>query len=312
MDRIDPEVLRKLRKIKGWSLKTLADKSKTDKQTIWRLENGTQDKTREFTVEKLARALNVAPAVLTGEAPVPESPDRQSTVNSRYQLNVRIGTRPRNALTLVSRRYGIEPSRIVELAPFLFLWAAEASLRQRRERIAEVERACEAARKAEKIIPHLPVPNFTYSEEKIEAEYESIRRRDLFGAYIILETDLEGLDFGIDTETDNPLATFLRGLTASISDIAEFEEWVWSWSDDPWTPKYRICPEEAAELVGGDRDRAEEILDGLVALHEMPKEIRTPEKSKERAEWVRERAEEHRRQIAELDTLFAETKKEVQ
>ena len=62
---------------------------------------------------------------------------------------IRIATSPRNALTLVSRRYGIEPSQIVELAPFLFLWAAEASLRQRRERIAEVERAYEAARAAE-------------------------------------------------------------------------------------------------------------------------------------------------------------------
>ena len=54
-------------------------------------------------------------------------------------------------------------------------------------------------------------------------------------------------------------------------------------------------------LVGGDRDRADEILRGLVALNEMPKEIRKPEMAKERAEWVRAKAEE---EMAEFDRLL--------
>ena len=53
-----------------------------------------------------------------------------------------------------------------------------------------------------------------------------------------------------------------------------------------------------------------------MALHEMPKEIRPPEKSKERAGWVREKAEVYRRErardLAAFDALVSETKKGAQ
>jgi hypothetical protein len=43
-------------------------------------------------------------------------------------------------------------------------------------------------------------------------------------------------------------------------------------------------------------------------LHRWPKELRQPDKSKERSEWVRRTAEEYRRQLAldfaDLDALF--------
>lgn len=308
MKKVDPNVLKQLRKAKGWSQEELAEKTRLkdlpriDKQTISRLERGDRAATRSRTIEQLARALNVDSAVLTGEAPAPDMPRERSSLDSRSQLNVRAGTGPRNALTLASRRYGVDPSQIVELAPFLFVWAAEESLRQRREHIAEVERACEAAQNTEREIRHLPLPNFTYSEEKIAAEYESINHRDLFGASIEEEDFLDPY-FRFDEGTENPFAVFLRKLAAPLGDVATFEEWSGS-----WTPAYRVCPDEAAELVGGDRERADEILRGLVALNEMPKEIRQLDKTKERAEWVHAKAEEYRRQrecdFADLDALF--------
>jgi hypothetical protein len=45
---------------------------------------------------------------------------------------------------------------------------------------------------------------------------------------------------------------------------------------------YGICYDEAAEIVGGDEETAQAIVDGRVALHVMPKG--TPE---QRAEWAR-------------------------
>ena len=60
-----------------------------------------------------------------------------------------------------------------------------------------------------------------------------------------------------------------------------------------------MCPEEAAQRVGGDTDRADEILRGQVALNEVPKEISSPEKAKERAEWVRKKAAEYRKKVLE-------------
>ena len=182
------------------------------------------------------------------------------------------------------------PSRIIELAPFLFFWAAEESLRQRRTRIYEKERDSKAATLD---IPYLLEPDTSEHEKAFAAEKESIDRRDLFGRYMIFYTDwLEKFAFGFDTEEENPFAIFLRELADSLDGLAEFEAW-----DGERVPSYRVCFDESAALVGGDADRAEEILDGLVALHEMPKEISQPEKTKERATWVHERAQESREEL---------------
>jgi hypothetical protein len=142
--------------------------------------------------------------------------------------------------------------------------------------------------------PFLPTPNYTDSEERIEAEYGSIEQRDLFGSYTQERKPFQEWYFSFDWETENPFALFLRNLAASFGNVATFKEW-----DGSWTPQYRVCPDEAAALVGGDHDRAEEILDGHVALSEMPKEIRKPAMTKERAEWVALRAEEYRKELAD-------------
>jgi hypothetical protein len=100
---------------------------------------------------------------------------------------------------------------------------------------------------------------------------------------------------------------FLSKLISSFSDVASLKRW-----SESWSPEYRVCPEEAAEIVGGDRDRAEEILRGFVALNEMPKELRSPGFAKERAEWVRTKAKEHWQKFAEeFPELFLLEEQEV-
>jgi len=88
-------------------------------------------KARDETIERVARALEVDQQVLSGERGAPAVQDDNEAAVSKLQLNVRVSTVARNGLNFAAERYGVEPSQIVELAPFLFCWAAETSLRQR-------------------------------------------------------------------------------------------------------------------------------------------------------------------------------------
>jgi len=303
MNRIDPAILKKLLKNKGLSLADLAKRARINKQTIWRLTADKVTKARDRTIEQIAHVLKVDSRVLTGEVSVPEESSDSEPVTSKNQLNVRVGTAQRNALNLVARRYRVSPSQIVELAPLLFVWAAEESLRRRQERLSKLDQVLDQTKTLGRELRHLsPQMNiFSYADDAIAAEQSSINERDLFGSSIKL--DLAGMGPDFDADYENPFAMFLRELGSSFSAVATFEEWSGSWS-----PRYRVCPEEAAELVGGDSNRADEILRGDVALNEIPKEIRKHGMEKERAEWVRAKAEEYRRvfadDFAELEGLL--------
>jgi transcriptional regulator with XRE-family HTH domain len=297
MKTIDPAVLKHLRNQKGWSQEDLAAKTKfpgfpkIDKQTISRIERGEQGKARNRTTQQLARALEVEPSVLTGETPMPAIDTRSEPETPKHRLNVAISTEARNALHLAANRYNISQQQIIELAPYLFCWAAEASLRQRRDKISQVERAYETARNIEQNLPHLPVQEFAYAEV-IAAERASIDSCDLFAINIRNgDVSLEG-SFSRFSDLDNPFAMFLGSLARDIGDVAVFEECSW---DE--LPLYRICPDEAAHLVGGDQDRANDILNGYVSLNDMPKELRGFAMFKERADWVRTKADEYCKEI---------------
>ena len=265
MTKIKNDILRKLRVAKGWSQEELAKAAKFNKQTISRLERAEQEKTRPRTVAKLARALGVEQAVLTGDAPTPEiAPPPVMSPTS-----IEMSTRTDNALWLVAKRYHAHPADIVELAPLLFCWAAETSLRQRRQRLADLERACEAARSLESEMRHLPAaPNFVYSEEKIAAESGSIDSNDVFGAFFDEDAFTDGVPQFSDDFTDNPFARFLASVANDLGNVATFEGF--TPSD---YPDYRVCPEEASRYAGGDKELTEAILDGRVVLSAMPKEF---------------------------------------
>jgi transcriptional regulator with XRE-family HTH domain len=101
MTKIDGTTLKQLRESKGWTQEELSENTKfgrhpkIDKRTISRLERDTQTDTRGRTVQQLARALRVEPAVLTGESPIPE---RKLQDKSASQSSVEISAHARNAL----------------------------------------------------------------------------------------------------------------------------------------------------------------------------------------------------------------------
>jgi transcriptional regulator with XRE-family HTH domain len=287
MAKIEPSRLQALRLNKEWSQEKLAEKTKIDKQTISRLERGTAGRTRGRTIEQLARALGVEPAVLTAEAPLPETKSEDSIVRS--QLNVRVNQAARNALILAARRYNVEPLQIVELAPFLFCWAAEASLRRRESMIDEFERVRNELTNLSHNLQHLPTPyEAPPEEEMISAEREAISFADLFGTSIYEDTGLFA-----DPDAEYPFTVFLRSLAEEIGEDAQFEGW------DGVSPSYTVCRDAAAKLAGGDEALGHMILLGCVPLHEMPKEMYSYDKVKERANWLRDRAEEFKAKMAE-------------
>ncbi len=287
MPKVIPLVLKHLRGQKGWTQDELARRAKVNKQTISRLEkeNSAHAVTRQHTVEGLAQALRANPNVLTGKSPLPETEDDARPALELSKLNFGVSTQARNAMYLVSERYNVSYVDMVELTPYLFCWAAEASLRQRKERFASAESSLNALRDADSGMDHMQPFDFSDLEEKIDAEKTSIECHDIWG---------KRTDFAVDGDHpfDTPFATFLQSLASEIGGGATFDEYMWL--DFPF---YRVCPQEAVALVGGDIELANEILAGHIALHQMPKELRKSGRSKNRAEWARAKLEDFRRDL---------------
>lgn len=254
MPPILPDVLKRLRTNKGWSLDQLAEKAKINKQTLHRLEKGGHGSSRENTIRKLARVYGVGQAVLTGEERLPDAPDNDPPF-LMSKLAFPITTSTLNALFLVGQRYHVPQSDIVELAPFLFCWAAESSLRRRRDLLQQAEIARDNARKLEAKMRHLIGSNSEDYKDKIAAERKSIEDRDLFG---------QSIDYYSTPNdwTDNPFALYLHSLTAEMGEEDTFEGYG---SFD--YPIYRVCADVAAQFTDGDTDLADHIFRGHMEMN---------------------------------------------
>ena len=113
--KIDPDCLRSLRQKKKLSRSRLAKRSEISTRTIQRLENEPErcQKTREGTLNLLARALGVAPGVLTGELPLPDSDKAPADNSERVQIGAQVAPKARLAYDLVKRRYGVSATDII-------------------------------------------------------------------------------------------------------------------------------------------------------------------------------------------------------
>jgi transcriptional regulator with XRE-family HTH domain len=299
MPAISSEALRVHRKKKHLSLAALAEKAGVNKTTIHRIERGMRRETQATTIERLAKGLGVTPETLLSDSP-PTGEGGEANADSQSQLNVRVSSQARNALTLVARRYAVSPASIVALAPLLFLHAAEQSLRERQSSLDEIQRRCEEMRGVERT-PHLS-SRIVYDEVADEigrAEQKSIDGRDLFGTMLESMSGAllgdEPLSASYEAWSDNPMAAYLKKITTELGDLAEFDGW-----DSYSQPNYQICREEALRVVGGDEVAADALLRGAVGIHELPKELRAADRVADRGPWVRERAEEARRETEEM------------
>jgi len=282
MTHIDGNALRQVRTQKKWSQEELSRRSKINKQTIYRLECGRTTRANERTVKELSSALRVSPAVLAGEAPVPERTRRPSPLDIGSEMTLRYSHRSRNALSLAAARYRVSAAQILEVAPFLFVCAAEASLQRRRDRLQEIEQRRAELSETQANFPHLSglLTWNTRADDIIDAERQSIAKRDLFGATI--RPDDAIINTAAVEDIENPFAVFLRDQGEQSNGVADFEAWPYN-----GRPCYKAGTEEALGLVGQDEEAAFSVLAGIAVLHQMPKEVLAggPEA---RATWARD------------------------
>lgn len=270
---VHPERLRQTRIMRRLSREALAAKAKLTAKTISRLEKGNEARPiRQANLERLARALDVAVGVLTGEERMPLIAGHLGTATEEaaYQLNVRVDGAVRNAFELVARRYGVSVSKIATLAPLLFVILAEASLKHRSKNVEDCRTKYEEYLEAKSQIPY-HIPAYELGSE-IEAEERSIGKNDIFGR-TIWNTAPDNWDRG------NPFATYLQALTAGRDNIIKIN------AVGPKSTDYRVCRLEAVELAGDEF--AEALLNGEVPIHRMTREVESAALS-ERIEWMRQ------------------------
>ena len=289
LSNFNPKQLTALREDRKLTQAALAHKIDCPARTVNRWEKGKVTRLRRHTLDKLCKALNTTEQQLRAEGPFPQRPTLADS--PRGQFNVAIGSACRNAFGLVQLRYGVTRQEIVEAAPLMFFILAEQSLRERSRRLEELQARAEAL--SDVRVPHLPGWGLSAMYDgATQAEEESIAAFDLFAARVREQVGWsESIDEVIDDR--NPFAEFLRNSLKEVGLSAAFQYWVRGLS-----PSYRICTEEAADIVGGDPEATAAILSGVAAVHEMPPDVRNGSKA-ERSAWCRAQAERSRRRAEE-------------
>ena len=289
--KINPECLQELRKRKLLTRQRLSDLAGIHARTIQRLENDPDrcQKTREDTLNCLAKALDVEPGVLTGELTLPEF-DKAPTDNSkRVQIGAQIAPKARLAYDLIKRRYGVSVTDIINMAPLFFTLLAEGSLAWRREKLRE---AYEAFKRLEE------VGGFwrgglsggeTYIYEGTAAEEDSVGKADLFGEHLFSEPDT--LVYKFFDPSDNPFASYLHKLAneLAIPDIVDVDD------SDLWFgllmkfPDYDICSEELDRIANRSLNARRALETGHARISDIPEELMAEDAGEERAKWLEER-----------------------
>jgi len=286
MAQMNGQALKRIRKDRHLTQEQLAEKSGVDKGTISRWEKLHGDRAvRELTVQSLCKALQVEAAALVGDPPPPDRDQIPQTGLSKGQVNFRMNDIARNALALVTARYGVTRDQVVSVAPLLFFVVAEQSLKERGRRLTA---AIDAADRLESVfggMPHMPAASLVSENDALLWETRSIEKRDLFGM-LVAERAGDMLPHDWEEDERNPFAVFLRNAVSEVSGTASFESW-----SPHGEPRYSVCADDAATIVGGDPEAVDAILSGIAPLYLMIKEIpgATPQR---RAEWAKAKAAE--------------------
>ena len=290
--KIDPERLRTLREQKGLSRLKLAERSGISERTIQRLENEPHrsQKSQGHTLNNLAKALGVKekPGILTGDLPLPNLAKAPTGDNpDRVQIGAQIAPKTRLAYDLIKRRYGVNATEIINMAPLFFTLLAEGSLAWRRKKLKEVEEAYD----------HLMQIDGFWSggsgylqhgmDEGVGGEEESIDRADLFGEH--LDDDFMGKPF--DSSKNNPFTYYLRKLAneLDIPGIVGVDDGVLSIASNFKFPHYDICSEELDHIANGSPDAKKALEIGFARLSEISDELMAEDASEKRAEWLEEK-----------------------
>lgn len=290
-----PDRLRELRKAKNLSRKRLNELSKVSVRTIQRLEDPAQRNNTPHgtTVERLAKALQVDPGVLTGELPFPQAGNVSAPEPRRVQIGAEIAPKARLAYDLIKRRYGVSATEIINMAPLFFTLLAERSLARRREKLGEAREAIGRLDQMEDEVGYSIFGMATIVASNADMiEEDSIAKADIFGEHLLSsDVGMSVPDEPFDPATSNPFAAHLHQLADALDrrSVVDTKAGLSYGSTYGKFPDYDICPEELNDLANGSADARRALETGFVRLSDIPVELQGEDAGEERAAWLEER-----------------------
>lgn len=303
-----PGRLRELRKAKNLSILRLSELSKVSARTIQRLENAKDGGTTPHpsTVERLAKALRVQPEALVGGSPPDDPATEQSPAPERVQIGALIAPKARLAYDLVRKRYGVNATEIINVAPLFFALLAEASLAKRRERTREARDSINQMDRAlgSEALSNLLGAAAVRAEMAVAVEEESIAKADVFGEHLLSCDDDIAIphEEPFDPAICNPFADYLRQLAAEVDNAGVVDtkaDLSYGWPCGKF-PDYDICSDEVGRLANGSADARRALELGGVRLSQIPDELLAEDAGAERATWLAEQLPETFRDHEEI------------
>ena len=293
--KIDPNHLRTLRQQKRLTRPQLADRSGITVRTIQRLEREPHrsQKTREDTLNRLAKALSVEPDVLTGDLPLPEF-DKSPVSDPAPKVRL--------AFDLIKRRYGVSRTEIINMAPLFFALLAEGSLAWRREKLEEGAGHLQQIEFGHGVFGSaLTVADMAMSEEE-----GSINKNDLFGEHLLEQDVIGGWPF--DPDEDNPFVYYLHKLVndLDIPGVVDVDSGDLCFGSPPKFPDYDICCEELDCIANGSPDARRALETGHARFAEIPEELMAEDAGEARAKWLKDKLPGIYKALGEAGDLLAD------
>lgn len=303
---VDPDRLRQLRNQRKLNRKQLAERARVSVRQLVRLESdpGSSATARNSTINRLAKALDVEPGALTGDLPIPEADHPKD--DEQVQVSAQVDPHIHLFYALVKRRYGVNFTTLVNVAPLMFALLAEGSLLWRREKLEKVREAAEhlcglgfghlTPEEAEELEDSVTDPasghmSFAFAARRAQEgaadEEESIRKGDLFGR----DVGRAAFDHGYNRSTNNPFADYLRALGRDIdnSDVIEVDEGFLGYMTAPDFPSHIICKGDLEWITGRSADAVHALIEGVVRLRDVPEELWADECTDQRVAWLEEK-----------------------
>jgi transcriptional regulator with XRE-family HTH domain len=290
--QINPAALKAFREKQGLSQEALVRLVRTraqvslGKRQIQRIESRASQEgcitVQEKTLRALARALNVSPSMLqTVPDDLPEA-EAEVELGQRTELTVKLRTATLTKLDMVRSAYKVELEEIIDLAPLMFVYHAESSLRERKARLEANQRVRDDLLRA---FPGLASVLSDDPNTAEESESFSVSADDVFGVF----SDPEGTE---GTETDcNPFTQYLMRLSErfgdpSTLDVVDEGTGHTSARGVSRLPDYTVCEGYFDQLTGGDADLKNAIRERRLLIDSIPWHVFLQEKGL-RIIWLR-------------------------
>jgi len=291
---ISPKNLKTLRERKGWSQEELAKISKVTSRTILAIEKSDKEQVaaQHKTFAGLAKALGERPGVLSGEEPLPEE-------GKPYDLHVQLSPQVRLNFDLIKKKYGVDILDIINVAPLLFVSAAEESLQRQQEQVDKEEEEFAKLAKLWYQISNLgetlSYPNLLWIPDDYTPEHYFAERRHAVKIKDLFESNIYD-DYAPPAEHSNPFADYLydvsqkailRGTVQVEIEDNPYHRYGYSFS--ACVPDHSVCLDILKQITLGSVDAERALNQGVVSISEIPQDLWEPRKAGERVAWLEDK-----------------------